>query len=188
MNLRHWSADAFVQDTWRISPHTTLEYGLRYEFMSALTDTFRSWSNLLVENGQLKAFIGGQNGMPRGLTYPNKLNFAPRLGLTHQFGDSGVVWRMSYGIFYTPVDLNTWCNQLHNVPLVFPITQQSDNFTPGINGFNFPQPVLGSTVTSFTAFDPHAAPQYVQQWSASVEKSLGKDTTLDIGYHGERGL
>jgi hypothetical protein len=53
-------------------------------------------------------------------------------------------------MFYTPVDLNTWCNQLHNVPLVFPITQQSDNFTPSINGFNFPQPVLGGTVVSFT--------------------------------------
>ena len=121
MDLRQWSADAFVQDTWRITPHTTLEFGLRYEFMSPLADVTRQWSNLLVENGQLEAFIGGQNGMPRGLMYPNKLRFAPRLGLAHQFGNSGLVWRMAYGIFYTPVDLNTWCNQLHNVPLVFPI-------------------------------------------------------------------
>jgi hypothetical protein len=98
------------------------------------------------------------------------------------------VFRAAYGIFYTPVDLNTWCNQLHNVPLVFPITQQSDNFTPGINGFNFPSPVLGKTVVSFSAFDPYAPPQYVQQWSASVQKSLRSNTTLEIGYHGERGF
>jgi hypothetical protein len=84
--------------------------------------------------------------------------------------------------------MNTWCNQLHNVPIVFPITQQSDNFTPQIGGFNFPQPVLGKTVVSFTGFDPHAAAQYVQQWSGSVEKSLRHDTTLEVGYHGERGL
>jgi len=190
MNLRHWSADAFVQDTWRITPHTTVEYGLRYEFMSALTDTVRSWSNMLVQNGQLNVFIGGQNGTPRGLTYPNKLNFAPRIGLTHQFGDSGLVWRMSYGIFYTPVDLNTWCNQLHNVPLVFPITQQSDNFTPNpaLAGFNFPAPVLGKTTVSFATFDPHAPPQYVQQWSASLQKSLGPSTVLEAGYTGSHGL
>jgi outer membrane receptor protein involved in Fe transport len=50
MNLRHWSADAFLQDTWRISRDTTLEYGLRYEFMSALTDTFRQWANLMVDH------------------------------------------------------------------------------------------------------------------------------------------
>jgi hypothetical protein len=190
MNLRHWSADAFVQDTWRISPHTTLEFGLRYEFMSALTDTFRSWANLMVENGKLMAFIGGQNGTPRGLTYSNKLNFAPRIGLTHQFGDSGVVWRMSYGIFYTPVDLNTWCNQLHNPPLVFSITQQSDNFTPNpaLAGFNFPAPVLGKTVVSFATFDPHAPSQYVQQWSTSLQKSLGPSTVLEAGYTGAHGL
>jgi hypothetical protein len=120
--------------------------------------------------------------------YPNKLNFAPRLGIAHHIESAGLVMRAAYGIFYTPVDLNTWCNQLHNVPLVFPITQQSDNFTPSINGFNFPQPVLGTTVVSFTAFDPHAPPQYIQQWSASVQKSLGHDTTVEIGYHGERGF
>jgi hypothetical protein len=188
MDLRQWQASAFVQDTWRVTPHTTIDFGLRYEFMAPLTDVTRQWSNLYQQDGKLVAFVGGQSGMPRGLMYPNKLRFAPRLGIAHHFDRAGVVFHAAYGIFYTPVDLNTWCNQLHNVPLVFPITQQSDNFTPGINGFNFPQPILGSTVVSFTAFDPHAAAQYVQQWSASVEKSLGHDTTLEIGYQGVRGL
>ena len=188
MDLRQWQASAFVQDTWRVTPHTTIDAGLRYEFMAPLADVTRHWSNLYQQNGKLVAFVGGESGMPRGLMYPNKLRFAPRLGIAHHFDKLGVVFHAAYGIFYTPVDLNTWCNQLHNVPLVFPITQQSDNFTPGINGFNFPQPVLGSTVVSFTAFDPHAPAQYVQQWSASVEKSLGHDTTLEIGYQGVRGL
>lgn len=187
MDLRQWAADAFVQDTWRVSAHTTVDIGLRYEFMAPLADTSRSWSNLIDEGNKLTAFVGGQNGTPRGLMYPNKLNFAPRFGVAHHFEQMGLVLRGAYGIFYTPVDMNTWCNQLHNVPLVFPITQQSDNFTPGINGFNFPQPVLGTTTVSFTAFDPHAPAQYVQQWNSSIEKTLGPDTTLEIGYHGERG-
>jgi hypothetical protein len=188
MNLRQWYGDAFVQDTWRIAPRTTIDVGLRYEYMSALLDISRNWSNLLQKDGKLYAFIGGQTGMPRGLMYPNKLNFAPRLGLAHHFDKTGLVFRGAYGIFYTPVDMNTWCNQLHNAPIVFPFTQQSDNFTPGINGFNFPQPVLGQTVTSFSAFDPYPPAQYIQQWSASLQKSLGGDTTLEAGYHGEHGL
>ena len=188
MDLRQWSADAFVQDTWRITPHTTIDVGLRYEFMAPLVDTSRHWSNLYQTSTGLTAFIGGESGMPRGLMYPNKLRFAPRLGIAHHVDSAGLVLRAAYGIFYTPVDLNTWCNQLHNVPLVFPITQQSDNFTPSISGFNFPQPVLGTTVVSFTAFDPHAPPQYVQQWSSSIQKSLGHDTTVELGYHGERGF
>jgi hypothetical protein len=188
MNLRQWYADAFAQDSWRITPRTTLDLGLRYEYMSALVDISRNWSNLLQRDGKLLAFIGGQSGMPRGLMYPSKLRFAPRLGVAHHFDKTGLVFRAAYGIFYTPVDMNTWCNQLHNAPIVFPFTQQSDNFTPGINGFNFPQPVLGQTVTSFSAFDPYPPSQYIQQWSASVQKSLGRDTTLEAGYLGEHGL
>jgi hypothetical protein len=188
MDLRQWQLSAYAQDTWRATPKTTLTFGVRYEFMNPLVDTSRQWSNLQMVNGQLQAFIGGQNGMPRGLMYPNKLDFAPRFGLTHEFGNSGVVWRMGYGIFYTPVDLNTWCNQLHNVPLVFAETKQSDNFTPSITGFNWAPPVLGTTVISFAGFDPHAPPQYVQQANASLQKSLGGSTTLEIGYVWERGF
>jgi len=187
MNLRNWSADAFAQDTWRVTASTTIDVGVRYEFETPLADIQREWSNIEQEGGQLVAFIGGQNGMPKGLQYPPKLRFAPRLGIAHHFQQTGIVFRGAYGIFFMPVDMNTWCNQLHNVPILFPITQQSDNFTPQIAGFNFPQPVLGKTVVAFTGFDPHAPAQYVQQWSGSLEKSLGHDTTLEVGYHGERG-
>jgi hypothetical protein len=188
MDLRQWSTDAFVQDTWRATASTTIDVGLRYEYSSALTDTQRTWSNLYQDSGSLTAFIGGQLGYPRGLMYPSKLRFAPRVGFAQQFQHVGIVFRAAYGIFYTPVDLNTWCNQLHNVPLVFPITQQSDNFIPQFTNFNMPTPVFGKTVTSFTAFDPYAASQYVQQWSASIQKSLGASTTLEVGYQGARGI
>ena len=80
MDLRQWSADAFVQDTWRMTPHTTIDSGMRYEFMAPLVDTSRHWSNLYQTSTGLTAFIGGESGMPRGLMYPSKLRFAPRLG------------------------------------------------------------------------------------------------------------
>ena len=188
MNLRNWGGDTFAQDTWRATTGTTLNIGLRYEIETPLADASQPWSNLMQENGQLMAFIGGQDGLPRGLMYTNKLRFAPRAGIAHHFEQTGLVFRAGYGIFYTPIDMNTWCNELHNVPVLFPITKQSNNFTPQIAGFNFPQPVLGKTVVSFSAFDPHAPSQYVQQWSASFEKSLKHDTTLEAGYHGERGF
>jgi hypothetical protein len=107
------------------------------------------------------------------------------------------VFHAAYGIFFTPVDQNTWCNQRHNVPFVFPETQQADNFTPPpalfAKGFNFGTPVLGAgslapTTVSFTAFDPHSPAQYVQQWNSSVQKSLGRDTSVEVGYLGSRGF
>jgi hypothetical protein len=122
--------------------------------------------------------------------YANKANFAPRLGIAQSLPDIGLVLHAAYGVFYTPVDMNTWCNQRHNVPYVFPETAQSDNYTPSaaIANYNFGNPVLGKTVVSFTSLDVHAPAQYIQQWSASIEKALGKETTLEVGYIGSGGF
>jgi hypothetical protein len=122
--------------------------------------------------------------------YANKANFAPRFGVAQSLPNIGMVLHLAYGVFYTPVDMNTWCNQRHNVPYVFPETAQSDNYTPSaaIANYNFGNPVLGKTVVSFTSLDVHAPAQYIQQWSASVEKALGKETTLEVGYIGSGGF
>ena len=189
MNLRQWYANGYAQDTWRITARTTLDYGLRYEYMSPLVDITYANSNLTFDSGGVPSvFIGGQNGYPKGLTYPPQTDFAPRIGIAQNVPGMGLVMHAAYGIFYTPVDMNTWCNQRHNVPYVFSETAQSDNFTPSINGFNFPAPVLGTTAVSFTAMPLHPSPQYIQQWSASIEQSLGKETTLEIGYLGSGGF
>jgi hypothetical protein len=41
---------------------------------------------------------------------------------------------------------------------------------------------------ALAALEPHGHAQYIEQWSGSVEKSLGKETTLEIVYQGARGL
>jgi len=197
MNLRNWGSAAFVEDSWQVTPTTTLNLGLRYEYSNPLYDKDNTNTNLIFQNGVPSVFVGGQNGYPQGLMYANQRNFAPRIGIAKNFPNRGLVLHTAYGIFYTPVDQNTWCNQRHNVPFVFPETQQADNFTPPAalftTGMNFGTPVLGTgplpaTTVSFTAFDPHAPTQYVQQWNSSVQKSLGKDTSVEIGYLGSRGF
>ena len=197
MNLRNWGGDAFVEDSWQITSTTTLNIGLRYEYTSPLYDLRNTNSNLIFQGGVPEVFIGGEQGYPQGLLYSNKHNFAPRIGIAKNLPEVGLVFRAAYGIFFTPVDENTWCNQRHNVPYVFPETQQADNFTPPpalfTSGMNFGTPVLGNgtlkpTTVSFTAFDPNAPAQYVQQWNTQLEKSFGGNTTLAIGYLGARGF
>ena len=197
MDLKNWGADAFIEDTWQVNSATTLNIGLRYQYSSPLYDDRYTNTNLVFNDGVPSVFIGGQNNYPRGLLYSNKHNFAPRLGFARQIHRFGLVLHGAYGIFFTPVDGNTWCNQRHNVPYVFPETQQADNFTPPAalfnTGFNFGTPILGTgalpaTTVSFTAFDPHAAAQYIQQWNTYLEKSLGQNTSLQAGYVGARGF
>ncbi|HKV64344.1 MAG TPA: carboxypeptidase-like regulatory domain-containing protein [Candidatus Acidoferrum sp.] len=197
MNLRAWGMGAFAEDSWQVTPTTTLNIGLRYEYTSPLYDKDNTNTNLIFNNGVPSVFIGGELGYPKGLLYANKHNFAPRLGIAKSLPNLGLVFHAAYGVFFTPVDLNTWCNQRHNVPYVFPETQQADNFTPPAalftTGMNFGTPVLGAgtltpTTVSFTAFDSHAPAQYVQQWNTSVQKSFGQNTSLEIGYIGSRGF
>lgn len=188
MDLRQWYADGYGQDAWRMTSTTTLTYGVRYEFMSPLVDIEYTNSNLDLSSGTPRVFIGGQNGYPKGLMYANHTDFAPRLGLAQNIPSLGVVAHVAYGIFYTPVDMNTWCNQRHNVPYVFPMTSQSDPYIPSINTLNFPSPVLGQTVVSFTGLQLHAPAQYIQQWSASLEKQIGATTTVELGYLGSGGF
>ncbi len=192
MQLRQWYADGFAQDSFRLTSTTTIELGLRYEYMDPLLDLVYTNSNLTFQNEIPSVFVGGQNGYPKGLKYPNAHNFAPRLGISQAFPSRGLVVHAAFGMFYTPVDMNTWCNQRHNVPYVFPETQQSDNFSPSAgvlnSHFNFADPVLGQTTVSFTAMDPHAPSQYIEQWSASIEKTLARETTLELGYLGSHGV
>jgi hypothetical protein len=197
MNLRNWGGDAFVEDSWKVTSTTTLNFGVRYEYTNPLYDKNNTNTNLIFQGGVPSVFVGGQNGYPQGLLYANRHNFAPRFGFAKNLPNRGLVIHGSYGIFFTPVDQNTWCNQRHNVPYVFPETQQADNFSPPAalfnTGMNFGTPVLGTgtlpaTTVSFTAFDPHSPAQYVQQWSGSVQKSLDTSTSVEVGYLGSRGF
>ncbi|HEY2118915.1 MAG TPA: hypothetical protein VGH37_07000 [Candidatus Acidoferrum sp.] len=197
MDLRAWGTSGFAEDNWQVSSNTTLNLGLRYDFSDPLYDQESTNTNLIFQNGVPSVFIGGEQGYPKGLMYANTHNFAPRIGIAKNLPNFGIVFHASYGIFYTPVDLNTWCNQRHNVPYVFPETQQADNFTPPPalykTGMNFGIPVLGTgplpaTTVSFTAFASRPPSQYIQQWNTSVQKSLGPDTSIEVGYIGARGF
>jgi len=81
----------FVQDSWRIKPNLTLNYGVRYDV--EFTPTFKA-INGTAEFGQ--NFLGVTQGIPR-----DNDNFAPRIGLAWDpWSDHKTAIRASYGIFY----------------------------------------------------------------------------------------
>ncbi len=120
---RHKYAGWYGQDSWRVTPNLTFNYGLRIEWM-------RYWSE---KYNQVPTFIPGEqskvypNAFP-GLVYatdagvpttlvPSKFRYAPRIGLAYSPDQSGGILgkifggpgktsiRASYGIFNTVIQV-----------------------------------------------------------------------------------
>jgi Carboxypeptidase regulatory-like domain len=110
----------FAQDTWRVTPNLTLNYGVRWDLLPAWSEKYNQFPEL-AQGEQSKVFPGAPDGLvfagDQGVTStlaPTKYtNFAPRLGVAYApaFSD-GLLGKLfgterqtrivaGYGIFYT---------------------------------------------------------------------------------------
>ncbi|HEX7174453.1 MAG TPA: carboxypeptidase-like regulatory domain-containing protein [Pyrinomonadaceae bacterium] len=101
--LKNRPLAAFAQDSWKIWPNFTLNYGVRYDielteqldpvpFTDPLSGITLSANDILAAQDVL----GVQQGFPR-----DKNNIAPRIGMAWDLGNDGkTVVRAAFGIFY----------------------------------------------------------------------------------------
>ncbi|HEX2777647.1 MAG TPA: carboxypeptidase regulatory-like domain-containing protein [Candidatus Acidoferrales bacterium] len=107
--IRTGSAAGYIQDTWKILPRLTLNYGLRYEYYVPQHDIhneilgwFPGQQSTVFPLAPPNILYPGDPGTPNsGLVYPDYNNFAPRFGFAwDMFGNSKLVMRGGFGIFY----------------------------------------------------------------------------------------
>jgi hypothetical protein len=108
----------FAQDSWKIKPNLTLNYGLRWEFNQPIYDaglryqTFRPGQadTVFQYSGDPAMFplglvIPGDKGVPKGLTASYYHAFAPRIGMAWDpFKDGKTTIRAGWGLFYNPIE------------------------------------------------------------------------------------
>ncbi|MFZ0939128.1 MAG: TonB-dependent receptor [Candidatus Sulfotelmatobacter sp.] len=129
-NIRNTGVYVFAQDSWKIKPSLTLNYGLRWELDTPLADalhhvqTFRPGQNSTVypcvltaaEQANLGAsdctsagvqptglVVPGDSGVPAGLTQTYYKAFAPRVGLAYSPNPKTTI-RGGWGLFYNPME------------------------------------------------------------------------------------
>jgi hypothetical protein len=131
-NVRNTGVYLFAQDSWKINPSLTLNYGLRWELDTPLTDvlhhvqTFRPGQNskvypCILTPAEQTSFgvstcdqagvtptglvVPGDPGVPAGMTQTYYKAFAPRVGIAWSPGRSNKTSiRAGWGLFYNPIE------------------------------------------------------------------------------------
>ena len=196
----------YGQDTWRITPKLTLNYGLRWEIYYPQTvtgDRKGGWIN--IDTGEV--MIAGVNGTPsNGFVQNSFKNFAPRLGVAYQVNNKTVM-RIGYGrtfdvgtfgsIFGHSVTQNlpvlgiqqlTPANDFESVfnlsqgPPFLDVNTVLDNQPKGPNG----NPLLPAGIRSFV-YPKKMRLATLDAWNASFQRQLTSTVSLEVAYVGNKG-
>jgi hypothetical protein len=125
----------YGQDSWRVTPNLTFNYGLRWEFSQPWYDT-QGKIETLISGRQSVLFPGaptgwlvpGDPGVPKTLAPTQYHDFSPRIGLAYSPGwDSGFLAKLTggpgktsiragYGLFYTAFEDLTQFQEIGDAP------------------------------------------------------------------------
>ncbi|HEU4596743.1 MAG TPA: TonB-dependent receptor [Pyrinomonadaceae bacterium] len=211
--FKYFSASGYVQDTWRARPGLSLNFGVRYEFISVPSERLglvllptNPGLDVLLQNATLDFASGGDR---RGFFPNDNNNFAPSFSFAWDpWNDGKTSFRGGYAISYV-IDNNitTVLNAIRGNPGLIGSTRTLTgasvrNRTPGGLGGGVPTitpPAVSIPRTvsqnltdfgfasAFFTFDPNFRTPYVQQWNVGIERELFKDTVLEVRYVGNHG-
>jgi len=189
--VRQYIFGAYFQDDVHLRSNLTVNWGLRYETASVISEVDGKLSNLRVlQNAPPVPFLGSPF-----MQNPTRLNFEPRLGFAWDpFKDGKTSIRAGGGIFDV---LPLRVEMAPGVDGVFPFQHtltNVGNLSPGdfvlgsaTPAGAFADPVVaGSEIFYVLQFNPRR--NYVAQWNLNIQRQLSGDTTALIGYVGARGI
>src|SRR5438094_112908 len=213
-NYRQNNWSTYLGDSWRMTRKLTFSYGVRWEYYSPVDEknglvllpvipASQTVAETLLGNATVD-FAGGPSKRP--LYNGRKAQFAPNLGLAWDpFGNGKTAVRAGFSLnyvndaFFTAAGNAAAGNSgLSSSPSAQGLTglTVSGLNAQGLTAPPFQVPIdfqtnainLGVGSVAGYAIDPHIRVPYVEQWNLSIQRDLGWNTSLTIGYIGNHGV
>jgi hypothetical protein len=214
---RHVSMNSFglfFQDSYRIRPRLTLNYGLRYDVTFPIKDSQDLLANYVptLSNGQ----PGGIVQVGRGISSPYNTrynNISPRLGFAwDMYGNGKTVLRGGGGIIFEQPSIRTFMFSGGGLNLnptagslgVTPGNGNIDSFlqastNPSLINWSLAGPVFpqlsqsGSscsltTQCSVFGVNPNLRTPYVENWNLNLQHAITPTTVLQVAYVANHGV
>jgi carboxypeptidase family protein/TonB-dependent receptor-like protein len=205
---RQWRHFYYVQDTWRVGPRITLNYGLRLDVINPQTVSGSGKGGFLLATVHDGGFdvpspdilVAGVGGIPLNGGVKNTLNWAPRAGVTYQLNDRTVI-RGGYGRSY---DIGVFGSLFgHTVTQNLPVLSAqelsgADSFLSVFNLAQGPPAAVFPPVPSnghitlpdgvFARVLPDKQrPPAVDAYNITVQREIGPLFSVEVGYVGNHG-
>jgi len=103
----------YAEDSWRVSPHFTVNYGLRYQTTFGL---FEGEGRTQLDNSAYITLQALDIPIVPSLPHDYRKQIAPRLGIVYSPGGSAsTVFRAGFGMFYDDLAQNGWATAFQGI-------------------------------------------------------------------------
>jgi hypothetical protein len=171
----------YVQDDWKITPHFTLNIGVRYDVDIGFVD-----HNHAAENRAYRTLKILGSPFAQKVVSDDKNNFSPRIGFAWDLkGNARSVLRGGYGIYYDQSFLNVplFAVQQANPEIYATFANDADGLSLSSAPPAIPRPLTNPLInTRGRMLDPFFESPYSQQWNMGYAQEFGKNMALEFDY------
>src|SRR5580698_2134606 len=179
----------FIQDSFRVTPRLTLNYGMRWDYFGVTGE----------KDGQFYTvdYANGGNNVPTSQLYGKDLNnFAPRVAAAYDVtGQGKTVIRAGWGLFYDAFSQDMFLGHLPWNCVFCPGPAYPGLGPQALATGSASGPLAANTPVysgygpegDFFAVDPNMRTPYIQNFNLNFQQQLGAKTVLQVGYVGSKG-
>jgi hypothetical protein len=178
----------YAQDDYRLTPHLTLNLGLRYEFITVPAEKYGRVTNLPDFSAYNQTSANFIIGNPTFLN-PSLRNFAPRLGLAWDPTGSGKTSiRAGAGLFHDQITAGPYLFGFYSSPPFVVVGNISNAGVANFPDAFFLQQQLLSAQANMEGFQYKMRQPNVLKYSLSIQRQVLPSTSVDIGFSSSRAV